>query len=87
MRVVLFGLGILIAAAALGAQPSKAEVYYPWCAQYGGRDGAGTNCGFANLWQCRQAISGNGGHCYENPFYSYAAPQPRPATRGYTRRH
>jgi hypothetical protein len=32
---------------------------YKWCAQYGGEDGGGTNCGF-----------GMGGFCVPNPFYT-----------------
>jgi hypothetical protein len=56
------------------AQPvplaSKYGPLYPWCAQYGGGAlGGGANCYFATHWQCQQAISGNGGLCYENPFY------------------
>jgi hypothetical protein len=34
----------------------------PWCAEY--RDG-GRNCGFNSASQCRAAISGIGGNCYQ----------------------
>jgi hypothetical protein len=74
MRSAFLALAALGAAFALDAAPASAQGYpvYPWCAQYGGRSG-GTNCYFANRWQCQQAISGNGGFCYENPFYAYGA--------------
>lgn len=64
-----------LSAAAIGIMfalpaPAKAEVEYPWCAQYTGPDGdGGTNCGFTTLAQCRATISGIGGYCYENPAY------------------
>lgn len=77
MRIALFAasaLLTLIAAASGPAQAQRGVSYpvYPWCADYGGSRGGGTNCYFSNLWQCRQAASGNGGICYENPFYGYA---------------
>ena len=50
-----------------GAQPSWAEISYPWCAQYGSL--GGRNCGFSTLQQCQAAISGNGGYCEQNPMY------------------
>jgi hypothetical protein len=70
MRMIVAGLAFI--ALAMSAVPSTAEITYPWCAQYGGRDGR--NCGFSTLQQCRAAISGNGGYCLENPMY-----QPIPA--------
>jgi len=56
---------------------------YPWCAEYGaGRGGdVGTNCYFMTLEQCRWAISGNGGFCRENRFYTGPAPTGREARR------
>jgi hypothetical protein len=66
MRTALLGFAALAAALAIDAGPAAAQVY-PWCANYGGR--GGTNCYFANLWQCRQAVSGTGGYCTRNPFY------------------
>jgi hypothetical protein len=64
LAITIFGL-------LAGAQPSKAEITYPWCGQYA-RDGR--NCGFSTYDQCRAAISGNGGYCIENPMY-----RPEPA--------
>lgn len=68
MRIIM-ALAFVGAAAAL--PPAKAEITYPWCAQYGDR---GTrNCGFSTWEQCRVALSGNGGYCIENPMYQPAA--------------
>jgi hypothetical protein len=63
----------LLAAAALPG-PAAAQTY-PWCAQYGGRDGGGTNCGFVTLAQCQATISGNGGICTRNLWYTPPAPR------------
>jgi hypothetical protein len=70
MRTTLLGLAALTAAFAFDAARANVEAYpvYPWCAYYSGR--GGTNCYFANLWQCQQAVSGVGGYCGQNPFYS-----------------
>ena len=42
---------LLLASSLLGAlftSPSSAEIYRPWCAQYYGNNGGGTNCGFVS---------------------------------------
>ena len=52
-----------------GVKPGAAEITYPWCAQYGGWDGGGRNCGFSTYEQCRATVSGVGGYCEENPMY------------------
>ena len=49
--------------------PGAAEITYPWCAQYGGWDGGGRNCGFSTYEQCRATVSGVGGYCEANPMY------------------
>lgn len=74
MRKALLAMAALSAIVLVDTAPAQAQYgpIYPWCAQYGGRDGA-TNCYFANLWQCQQAISGNGGYCYRNPFSAYGS--------------
>jgi hypothetical protein len=56
---------------------------YKWCAVYGGEDGGGTNCGFVTLEQCRATISGMGGFCQSNQFYT--GPDKGPAKR--SRKH
>ena len=38
---------------AIDAQPAAAEIYRPWCVQYGGNDGDnGTTCAFTSFEQC-----------------------------------
>ncbi|MFD2184325.1 DUF3551 domain-containing protein [Rhodoplanes azumiensis] len=83
MRSALLALAALCAVAAFTPSPARAQLgpIYPWCADYGGRGGGGTNCYFSNLWQCQQAISGNGGWCYRNPFSAYGSEQPRDRRR------
>jgi Protein of unknown function (DUF3551) len=50
---------------------------YKWCAIYsGGRGGGGSNCGFVTLEQCRATVSGIGGFCHENLFYTGPAEAP-----------
>jgi len=41
---------------------------YRWCAAYG--TPGGTNCGFLTIEQCRATLSGNGGWCEPNQFYT-----------------
>jgi hypothetical protein len=91
MRTALLGLAAaaaaLIHAGAAQAQVPVSYPVYPWCAEYGGRGGGGTNCYFSTWEQCRQAASGNGGYCHQNPFYGYAGypgDQPR-AVRNHRR--
>jgi len=48
---------------------ASAEIYYPWCANYGD-GGGGTNCGFSTHDQCMVTIRGMGGFCDPNPFYT-----------------
>ena len=43
---------------------------YRWCAVYGGHAGGASNCGFVTLEQCRATVSGMGGFCEPNQFYS-----------------
>ena len=51
------------------AAPTQAQIY-PWRAVYSGGMGGGTNCGFSTLAQCRGTVSGIGGFCDPNPFYT-----------------
>jgi len=57
--------------------PATADPY-KWCAVYGGNFG-GSNCGFVTLEQCRATISGIGGFCEPNQFYT--GPNKGPAKR------
>jgi len=66
----IFISAVVVAMSALFANPVRAEIEYPWCAQYsGGPQGGGTNCGFSTLEQCRATVSGIGGSCVVNQFY------------------
>jgi hypothetical protein len=50
---------------------------YKWCAAYG--TPGGTNCGFLTIEQCLATLSGNGGFCEPNQFYT--GPEATPASR------
>ncbi|MEI9805226.1 MAG: DUF3551 domain-containing protein [Pseudolabrys sp.] len=82
-RLTLVSAG-LAAIAVIGipgaAQPARAAEY-PWCAQYGGDDQGGRNCGFSTYEQCMATVSGMGGGCERNLFYSGAATKPSRARR------
>lgn len=65
LSVVLPGLAAL---AVLVPVSSHADPY-PWCAQYG-RGGGATNCGFVSFRQCQATVSGIGGFCVRNQFYT-----------------
>jgi hypothetical protein len=51
------------------AHSAKAEIYRPWCAQYYGFGGGGTNCGFISYEQCMMTARGAGAWCVQNPWY------------------
>jgi len=65
---------------------SSRAIEYPWCAQYSGEGGGGRNCGFSTLQQCQDTVSGIGGFCERNSFYTgperYTDPE-----RPHPRRH
>jgi hypothetical protein len=62
MRPVAHRLLIVssLVGSALFVSPSSAEVYRPWCAQYYGNNGGGTNCGFVSYEQCMMTARGAG---------------------------
>lgn len=66
-----------LAALLAGPTPAQAGTEYPWCAVYSESTIGATNCGFSTLAQCRAAISGAGGGCYQNPAYAIASPPPK----------
>ncbi len=78
MRKVFAGMLMAAALAAFTPSASQADPY-KWCAVYGGHESGGTNCGFITLRQCMATISGVGGVCQPNPFYS--GPDEKPAWR------
>ena len=62
---------ILVAAATLaditGLRSAGAEIYRPWCVQYGGNNGDnGTTCAFTSFEQCMMTARGSGGFCAES---------------------
>jgi hypothetical protein len=68
MRMLRIILPAIAAAGVLAPASGQADPYR-WCAQYGAR-GGGTNCGFVTLQQCQMTISGMGGWCVPNQFYT-----------------
>jgi hypothetical protein len=75
----------LIALALLTPSSGLADPY-PWCAQYaGGAHGGGRNCGFVTFEQCMATVSGIGGFCEHNLFYTGPVEHPRRHVR--KRRH
>jgi hypothetical protein len=60
----------------------SAEIYYPWCAVLDTGDAA-YNCGFVSIEQCRATVSGIGGFCEPNPFYT--PPSQKPSRHQYKR--
>ena len=81
MTILILSGSMLIA----GGESSRAEITYPWCAQYGGRDGGERNCGFWTYDQCRAALSGSTGFCEVNAMYRGRQPgmiPPPPDYRG-----
>jgi hypothetical protein len=75
MRKSILGLAVMAGFAATFFAGAAAANPYKWCANYsGGRGGGGTNCGFVTLGQCRAAISGVGGVCNFNPYYTAERP-------------
>jgi hypothetical protein len=67
MRLSLLLMGILFAAIAFNAGARAQN--YPWCADYGGKMGGSSNCGFSTYEQCMATLSGMGGFCNRNTQY------------------
>ena len=55
---------------------------YKWCARYSG-NADGMNCGFITIEQCRATVSGIGGFCEPNQFYTGPDVTPVNRTRTY----
>lgn len=73
----MLGAAAAIATMSAFAQPAKAAIEYPWCAQLS-EEGAGgaRNCGFDSFDQCMQTVRGIGGICEENALYRGAVSEP-----------
>jgi hypothetical protein len=74
MRTSFVAAFAVLILSVVGGNPAWADG--PWCAEYYGRGGGGTNCGFHTYGQCLATISGVGGICRPNPW----------VTRGYNNR-
>jgi hypothetical protein len=86
MRSITFILSALSALALFTPTAGHADPY-KWCAQYGGNGGGGRNCGFVTWDQCMATVSGIGGFCEINQFYTGPEQAPprrkrHPATEG-----
>lgn len=85
MRAILLSAAITAGAALLAPTASQAQTY-PWCAQYGGWGNGGRNCGFSTYAQCMANVSGIGGFCERNSFYTgYTGPKGRRLKRAVRR--
>jgi hypothetical protein len=83
MRKLLhFAAVVGLGAAALTAdsKPSEALIVYQWCAHYNGRNSA-PSCGSTTYAQCMATLSGNGGFCAENPWWTGPQADRRPPRR------
>ena len=83
MTRVAFAL-LASATLAVDVQPAAAEIYRPWCVQYGGSNGDnGTTCAFTSFEQCMMTARGGGGFCVQNPWYlAYGSGQKSPESTG-----
>ncbi len=68
----------VLGAVTLGGGKASAEVEYPWCAAYTGRDRGVITCGYTSFGQCMATVHGVGGFCQPNPRLAYAPYEPRP---------
>ncbi len=83
MRLLLFMLGILIGTVWLGTRAEAQN--YPWCAEYMGFEGGGTNCGFVSFDQCMMTARGAGAFCVRNTQYRPTGPAPHPLAKSHKR--
>jgi hypothetical protein len=80
MRSMRFILPALTVAALFAPGSSHADPY-KWCADYGGNGSGGRNCGFVTWDQCMATVSGIGGFCEPNQFYTPPDRRPPPPAR------
>jgi hypothetical protein len=71
MRILLIGLGIVVAALASGARPSSAQYSAEWCIADGVHGAGSMDCSYHTFRQCYESRSGNGGVCMRNPEYEW----------------
>ena len=70
MRTVFAAIVLLTLGAAV--QPAKADPYQ-WCAIFSGDLGGVRSCSFFTMEQCLATVSGVGGFCQPNPWYTGGA--------------
>ena len=93
MRKTLSALVVLaaLAAAPIFTQSAGASTFkptadpYKWCAVFSGSMAGGPNCGFITREQCMATVSGIGGFCRENLFYT--GPLGKPTRHARSRHH
>ena len=80
---IRIALAVLASITLAVVQPAAAEIYRPWCVQYGGNDGDnGTTCAFTSFEQCMMTARG-GGSGVQNPWYlDYGSGQKRAESAG-----
>jgi len=84
LHQLVFALTTLAAVAVFMPTVGQTEPY-KWCAQYsGGSWGGARNCGFVSWEQCMATVSGIGGFCEQNLFYT--GPE-RPPAKRHRKRH
>jgi uncharacterized protein DUF3551 len=87
LHLLLFALTTLAAVAVFTPMVGQAEPY-KWCAQYGGANrGGARNCGFVSWEQCMATVSGIGGTCEPNLFYTGPANRQVKGARKPRKRH
>jgi hypothetical protein len=70
MRPVLIGLAVVVAVLATHIRPGSAQYNARWCTDGEGTEESGEpQCAYNTLQQCREAASGRGMHCMQNPDY------------------
>ena len=88
MMIVTRAAFILVAVATFAGftdlRSAGAEIYRPWCVQYGDNNGdSGTTCAFTSFEQCMMTARGSGGFCVQNPWYlQYGSGQKGPESTG-----
>ena len=76
MRKLIVPVAISVLTVLASVEPGSADITYPFCAQYNGGRGGGTNCGFWTWQQCMATVSGVGGYCETNPMYAASLERP-----------
>jgi hypothetical protein len=83
-RIIVAIAAVVVFGISFGPTVATAD-RYKWCAVLGnGMDGA-RDCGYLTIEQCRATISGIGGDCELNQFYT--GPDEKPAKRARKRHH